>query len=460
MTQLKKTKRPRTVVVKSNDLINARFNLSVAETRIILLMVSQINIDDEDFKTYRVRIRDFMESAGISANTKNVYSRAREYTKKLMKRVLEIPKQDGTWLQVSFISSAEYPAGKGFVELQFDPKLKPYLIQLKQRFTTYEAQNVLALGSFYSIRVYELLKQYEKIGKRVISVEGLKDMLGLLDSYKSYYLFKKRVIEQAKKELDEHCDITFEYREIRVGRKIDKIEFNIIRQPEVINEQEAQDVGDIQFETVSADKKTLEAALKKIGLTPTQIGKAMQTYEDNLSGLADMVNQFMLKNEKGKIANLAAYLWDVIKVGGTVKNGAEEAEIKKLKEKERIVQKQKERKAAEERKLIAAWRDEYEKELYANYEKFADEGMENIGLFEDHVKKNMGLRIMLMKEGKLNRKHKMFRYMLGSFVAEKQGKELAEFPDWVLDVKGFHITEDKNNPETFKIASQQASLFQ
>lgn len=456
MTLLKKSKSSSTIVVKSNDLINAKFNLSVAETRIILLMVSQINFEDEDFKTYRVRIKDFMESAGISATTKNVYSRAREYTKKLMKRVLEIPKQDGTWLQVSFISSAEYPAGKGFVELQFDPKLKPYLIQLKKRFTTYEAQNVLALGSFYSIRVYELLKQYEKIGKRVISVESLRDMLGLLDSYRSYYLFKQRVIEQAKKELDEHCDITFDYREIRVGRKIEKIEFNIIRQPEVYHDEEVNK-NDFPDNALKSDQDAIIGALKKIGFTSKQIERTLQLYEKKLDNLAMLIDEISMKYGKGKIVNLPAYLWDVIKVDGATNKMRDMEEDEN--EVEIAVKKEALEKLEREQELIASWKREYELAEKIHNEKLAEEGLLYLAAFREHVQKNMGLRTMLIKDGELNQEHNLFRYMLGAFVAETQNKNIAGFADWVKNVKGYHILHDKQSREDFRIAAKQATLF-
>jgi|GEM_PF-449018 len=458
MTVLKKSRPSSAIVVKSNDLINAKFNLSVAETRIILLMVSQINFEDEDFKTYRVRIKDFMESAGISATTKNVYSRAREYTKKLMKRVLEIPKQDGTWLQVSFISSAEYPAGKGFVELQFDPKLKPYLIQLKKRFTTYEAQNVLALGSFYSIRVYELLKQYEKIGKRVISVESLRDMLGLLDSYKSYYLFKQRVIEQAKKELDEHCDITFDYREIRIGRKIEKIEFNIIRQPEVYNDAEITK-KDLNDDSLKSDENTIVEILKNIGFTSSQIERTLQLYENKLADLALLIDEISKNYGKGKINNLPAYLWDVIKIDGLANQLKDVKGEGNRNEAEMAAERDALEKLEREQKLIASWKREYELAEKIHNEKLADEGLMNLDAFRIHVQKNMGLRTMLIKDGELNQDHSLFRYMLGAFVAETQQKNIAGFTDWVKDVKGYHILPDKQSREDFRIAAKQASLF-
>ena len=213
-----------TLVVKGNDFINARHQLTVAEMRIVLTMITQVGRNDEDFKPYRIYIKDFVEAIGTAH--KGEYERAREITLNLMKRVMEIPRPKG-YLQVSFLSSAEYITGTGYVELSFDPKLKPYLLQLKERFTQYDIRNVLALQSFYSIRIYELLKQYVKLGERVMEVDELRELLKLPDSYKHYASFKRRIILQAQKDLSRHTDLSFDFEEIKTGRKFTRIRFII-----------------------------------------------------------------------------------------------------------------------------------------------------------------------------------------------------------------------------------------
>ena len=213
-----------TLVVKGNDFINARHQLTVAEMRIMLTMITQVGRNDEDFKSYRIYIKDFVEAIGTAH--KGEYERAREITLNLMKRVMEIPRPKG-YLQVSFLSSAEYITGTGYVELSFDPKLKPYLLQLKERFTQYDIRNVLALQSFYSIRIYELLKQYVKLGERVMEVDELRELLKLPDSYKHYASFKRRIILQAQKDLSRHTDLSFDFEEIKTGRKFTRIRFII-----------------------------------------------------------------------------------------------------------------------------------------------------------------------------------------------------------------------------------------
>lgn len=214
------------LVIKSNDLINARYQLTYAEMRIILLMISLIHKDDDDFKDYRIYIKDFMNEAGTKH--KGEYTRAREITKELMKKVLEIPTEKG-YTQVAWIAGAKHYNGEGHIDISFHPFLKPYLLNLKERFTKYDIKFVLSFHSPYSIRIYELLKQYEKIKERTISVDELKGLLKLEDKYRLYGHFKKRVIHQAQKDLEKSADIYFTFKEIKRGRKVRFLKFRIVR---------------------------------------------------------------------------------------------------------------------------------------------------------------------------------------------------------------------------------------
>lgn len=51
---------------KSNSLIEARYRLTLGEQRILYLLASVINPSDEDFKKYRISIKDLAEVFSIS----------------------------------------------------------------------------------------------------------------------------------------------------------------------------------------------------------------------------------------------------------------------------------------------------------------------------------------------------------------------------------------------------------
>ncbi|KJR41120.1 DNA replication protein [Candidatus Magnetoovum chiemensis] len=219
------------IVTKSNQLNEARYRLTITEQRLILTMVAMIQPDDEDFQPYRIKISDFLEL--IDIKNQQVYSEAKKITKGLMEKVLTIEKENSC-LQISWFSSAEYFDGQGYVELCFDPKLKPYLLRIKQCFVSYQLRNVIRLKSSYSVRVYELLKQYEKIGVRHFLVKDLREILGILPTeYKKYNNFKKDILLIAQREINNNTDIIFEFKEIKTARKITELEFLIKTKPKI-----------------------------------------------------------------------------------------------------------------------------------------------------------------------------------------------------------------------------------
>src|SRR5699024_4596421 len=116
----------------------------------------------------------------------------------------------------------------GTIQFSFEPKLKPYLLQLKRTFTSYRLSNILSLGSYYTIRIYELLKKWETVGKWETSLEYLKNLLGITQkSYKVYGNLKNRVIKPSVEELNDKTDINVTYEEIKKGRSVVRLVFYI-----------------------------------------------------------------------------------------------------------------------------------------------------------------------------------------------------------------------------------------
>ena len=217
------------IVRKSNALVEASYKLTAQEQWVILFLTSMIKSHDEDFKEYSISIKEFSEIAGV--RHKGEYQEVKEITKKLIGRVFTINEPSGP-LQISWLSSAKYLNGEGNVILKFDPNLKPYLLQLKNRFTKYNLHQVMQLKSSFSIRIYELLKQYENVKERSVLVDDFREMLGIdPEEYPKYGNFKQKVLNVAQKEIEEKTDITFDYEEIKVGRGVGKIRFYIKSKP-------------------------------------------------------------------------------------------------------------------------------------------------------------------------------------------------------------------------------------
>ena len=215
------------IVKKSNYFImNCSYDLSLEEQKLILTLASMVQPEDEDFKPYKFKISDFMCLLGVDTKTK--YTEIPKITKELMKKVFEI--EDGDILiQTAWLSSATYKKGTGLVELEFSPRLKPYMIKLNGLFTQYKLGNILSMKSKYSPRIYEILKcnEFKRQGYIEIEIDDLRKLLKAENIYPKYNDFKRKIIEQTQKELSKLSDIYFDFEEIKTGRKVTSIRFFI-----------------------------------------------------------------------------------------------------------------------------------------------------------------------------------------------------------------------------------------
>lgn len=218
---------PRALVVKSNKLVEARQRLSIQEQRIILLLISKIRPVDLNFLWYKFQIQDLAKFLGIETS-KGIYADVRKAVRKLMKRIVTIDRK-GKNIDLHWIESAAY-GEKGFVKIRINQDLKPYLLNLKDRFTKFYIGYTLHLRSTYSIRIYELMKRFENLGEVFFDVERLKNILGVNnDEYKLYGHFKNKVILVAQRELFEKTDIAFNFDETKTGKRITGIRFVIAK---------------------------------------------------------------------------------------------------------------------------------------------------------------------------------------------------------------------------------------
>ncbi len=221
------------LVTQSNNLIEARHKkpLTAREQKIVLTMVGMIQPSDEDFKDYRISVKSFSEMLGLKGSVK--YTQMKGIAENLMSKTVEIPKKNGGWILANWISSAEYKEGEGVIELSFSPKLKPYMLQLKNQFTSYRLSNILNLNSTYSIRLYELMKKWQHLGKWGCSVEDLRGKLGVGEKiYPKYANLKARVLAPAIAEVNEKTDLFIRFNEIKNGRSVERIEFTVQFAPE------------------------------------------------------------------------------------------------------------------------------------------------------------------------------------------------------------------------------------
>ena len=213
----------RNIVKQSYELNNARYSLTAVETDIIMRMIAEVKNEDEDFKPYRFKVSELEKKMGKQLDRRSLKNIALE----LRRKNLTIDKGKEGFLVTGWVSSFEYFAKTGEMELCFDPKLKPYLLKMQSHFAQADIRQILQLSSEYSKRIYTIFKQWQKVGKYTVEVAEWQKILEVPKSMNSYSNFKLKVLEPSKEQINKNTDLNVEYKEIKTGRKITHLEWTI-----------------------------------------------------------------------------------------------------------------------------------------------------------------------------------------------------------------------------------------
>ena len=210
-------------VTKANALIQkSRLSLSLQQQKIMLYLISQISPSDDDFKLYEFSIPEFCRVCGIDDKSGNNYSDLKSALKVLRDNSIWVAISDDTEATVSWIGKAKIEKKRGTVLIRLDEDMKPYLLHLKNNFTSYELVYTLHFKSKYTIRLFHEMETYTK----KYDVEELRVRIGA-ETYPQYRDFKRRALDNSVQEINEYSDKDLTYIEIKRGRKVLAIEFTI-----------------------------------------------------------------------------------------------------------------------------------------------------------------------------------------------------------------------------------------
>lgn len=216
------------LVVKHNAIIQkTRYSLNTQQQKVILYLISKIKPDDDELKEYDYDLKDFCRVCGIELHGQN-YQNIKESILQLYAKAFWIETEDVDTM-VSWVNKAYIYKKDTRLRIRLDDDLKPFLLHLREQFTSYELQYILVMRSKYSIRLYEYLKSYCSLGVITISVNELKELLDCANEYTRWNNFRMRVLDKALQEINTYTDLDITTEFVRQGKSIDKIIFNIAK---------------------------------------------------------------------------------------------------------------------------------------------------------------------------------------------------------------------------------------
>lgn len=216
------------LVTKDNKLISASYSLGIPEQRVIFLAIIEARAQKQMIDArgvLQIHASSYQEQFKVEKHS--AYKALKSAAKGLFEAQFEynhIHEQTGkpAHRAVRWVQAIDYIDAAGMIELQFTDAVIPLITRLSEQYTEFDLKQVSELQSEYAIRLYELMIQWRKTGKvPKIELQDLRNKLGVNpDQYKTMCNFKARVIDLAINQINDHTDITAEYKQHKTGRKV------------------------------------------------------------------------------------------------------------------------------------------------------------------------------------------------------------------------------------------------
>ena len=229
-------------IKQSNRLIEARYNLTIYEQRMMIAICTLLDENAEDFEKVRVSVADMAKFCKFEE--KKQYSLVKTTIMRLATRTLQIKHSDGGWYVTHWLQSARYIPNESVIEYKIDGELKPELLQLKAGYLKTKAAPLMEFRRDYTARLYFILKKMIKVGEFDYDIDFFRDRFMLGKSYNLFANLKNKVLEPAINEINKQSDISVKREYIRDGRAYKKIRFKV-ELKEKSYEEEVGELGQI-----------------------------------------------------------------------------------------------------------------------------------------------------------------------------------------------------------------------
>lgn len=335
------------IIEKRNVLNELRSNnMTVQELRFFSIYLSKINPWDISTRTVRFPLEDFQRIMGFGRLN---IGQLKESVNSLLCKIVSIPNERGGFTAFQLFKECTVDKdsmGEWYVEIDAHDKALPLMFDFKSRYFKYELWNALRLKSSNQVRMYEILKQYEGLGKRELSVQELRELLGIgkneYSSRTGWSDFKKYVLDSCQQALKTSTDICYAYERGKVGRggKWLTIVFHIKKNEDYVDQLSLDEFIDMQPKPeplildISADSEfegqlTMdEVSFTDERLVPYAQACNMEFSESDLQQIVDllrdkghdsseylgeMYQKLCEESSKRRISSRIAYLKTIIK---------------------------------------------------------------------------------------------------------------------------------------------------
>ena len=204
-------------VRQSNEIIEANYKLTIAEQKIMLCFIANIDTTKSNFEVSQISAKSLSAACGF--NPKSGYRQLQLTLKKLLGRSIILQRRDGSgWYGSHWVQSCDYVPSKAgedhlsYVQYELDSQLCPYFLQLRERFLKSDLKSLVSFSHIYSVRFYMIFKNRLEIGHIRYTFADLIKLFELPKSYEaSTANLKNKIIKLSVNEINKKSNIVVEY---------------------------------------------------------------------------------------------------------------------------------------------------------------------------------------------------------------------------------------------------------
>lgn len=212
------------LVKQSHELNNAAYKLSALAMDMIYVMISELKREDKDFEVFQLSIRDIEKKINKRINIKSLPEAIRDVYKNPFSLS---SKNDRSFIMIPWVSMFVFNDKEKVINFKFDSQMKEYLLGISDKFVLSHIREISSLNSEYAKRIFNLLKQWEKVGKYEVNIEQLKHILQTPKSMNLYSNFKQKVLIKSCNQINEKTNISVSFKEIKNDKKVISVSFTI-----------------------------------------------------------------------------------------------------------------------------------------------------------------------------------------------------------------------------------------
>lgn len=232
------------LVGQHNDFIQKTVykDMTINDAKLFKSIVSKINYKNSLFEDFYIIDYEDLDLAGVP--NLHRFREVKKSLKKLSNCFVMIKNEEGDEVELGLISNKfTYKKNTSKIVVEVHDDLKPYLLELKNKYTRYQLENIKEFDSLYTLQIYELCRSWLAKGKFIMGVEQLRDYLNIEEGkYKLFGSFKQKIIQKAINIINDTTDILVSVEEIKQGRSVVKLIFNVDEQINPFLENEEADL--------------------------------------------------------------------------------------------------------------------------------------------------------------------------------------------------------------------------